>query len=55
MLPVNNREPRNDWMQWSEGMNLCPLPTKHKKSRPMKSGAVLPMKSRAETRVQSYL
>ncbi|MDX9989013.1 hypothetical protein [Thiothrix unzii] len=47
MLPVNNHEPRNDWMQWTKGANLCPLPTKKKKSRPMKTGAVLPMKSRA--------
>ena len=47
MLSVNNREPRNDWMQWVSGANLCPLPQRKKKSRPMKSGAVLPMKSRA--------
>ncbi|OQX04540.1 MAG: hypothetical protein BWK73_35910 [Thiothrix lacustris] len=47
MLSVNDHEPRNDWMHWTKGANLCPLPTKKKKSRPMKTGAVLPMKSRA--------
>ena len=47
MLPVNNHEPRNDWMQWKKGANLCPLPMKKKNSRPVKTGAVLPMKSRA--------
>lgn len=43
----NGREPRNDWRNWVVGANLCPLPTKKKKNRPMKTGAVLPMKSRA--------
>lgn len=47
MLSVNNHEPRNDWMMWKPSANLCPLPAKKKKSRPMESGAVLPMKSRA--------
>lgn len=43
MLQVNNREPSNDWMQWEQGANLCPLPTKQKKSSTKKTGAVLPM------------
>lgn len=43
MLQVNNREPRNDWMYWIPGANLCPLPTKQKKSPTKKTGAVLPM------------
>jgi hypothetical protein len=47
MISMNNHEPRNDWMQWQPGANLCPLPLKKKKSRPVKTGAVLPMKSRA--------
>lgn len=41
--PVGNHEPRNDWMQWTKGANLCPLPTKQKKSSTKKTGAVLPM------------
>jgi hypothetical protein len=47
ICPCNGREPRNDWRNWVVGANLCPLPVKKKKSRPMKTGAVLPMKSRA--------
>jgi hypothetical protein len=43
MLQVNNHEPRNNWMQWEQGANLCPLPTKQKKSPTKKTGAVLPM------------
>jgi hypothetical protein len=43
MLQVNNHEPRNDWMKWEQGANLCPLPTKQKKSSTKKTGAVLPM------------
>lgn len=43
MLPVGNHEPRNDWMNWIPGANLCPLPTKRKKSSTQKTGAVLPM------------
>ncbi len=43
MLPVNNHEPRHDWMQWIPGANLCPLPTKKKKSPTKKTGAILPM------------
>lgn len=43
ILSMNNREPRNDWMQWTEGANLCPLPTKKKKTSTKKTGAVLPM------------
>ncbi|EIJ34524.1 hypothetical protein [Thiothrix nivea] len=47
MHKVGNREAWNDWMQWQPGANLCPLPPKKKKARPMKTGAVLPMKARA--------
>ncbi len=43
MLQVNNHEPRNDWMQWTPGANLCQLPTRKKKSSTQKTGAVLPM------------
>lgn len=43
MLPVGNHEPRNDWMNWTPGANLCPLPAKKKKSSTKKTGAVLPM------------
>lgn len=43
MLSVNDREPRNDWMNWTPGANICPLPTKQKKSSTKKTGAVLPM------------
>lgn len=43
MLSVNNHEPRNDWQGWTLGANLCPLPTRQKKSSTKKTGAVLPM------------
>ena len=47
MFSVDGREPANDWLAWRKGADLCSLPRKHKKSRPMKTGAVLPMVSRA--------
>ena len=47
MFSVDGREPANDWLSWRKGVDLCSLPRKHKKSRPMKTGAVLPMVSRA--------
>lgn len=43
MQPLNNREPRNDWMNWIPGANLCPLPTRKKKTSTKKTGAVLPV------------
>ena len=47
MFSVDGREPANDWLAWRKGADLCSLPRKHKKFRPMKTGAVLPMVSRA--------
>ena len=48
MYGVDGREPANDWLAWTKGADLCPLPSKYKKkSRPLKTGAVLPMISRA--------
>lgn len=43
MLHVGSHEPRNDWMTWTPGANLCPLPARKKKSSTQKTGAVLPM------------
>ena len=40
---VRNREPTNYWRNWVIGANLCPLPTKQKKSSTKKTGAILPM------------
>nr|CAA6811329.1 MAG: Unknown protein [uncultured Thiotrichaceae bacterium] len=46
--PVQKKEPTNEWMQWVEGADLCPLPKKSRsgKIKPptLKRGAVLPMK-----------
>ena len=46
--PLHQKEPTNEWMQWVEGADLCPLPKKSRprkiKSPTLKRGAVLPMK-----------